>query len=224
MTHDDSYQAARETMVQFVQEMGGIRNARVLDAMKDVPRHAFIPKRHRPRAYHHISVPIGEKQQILSPIVTGLMLEAVALTGTEQVLEVGTGSGYQTALLEQLGAYTFSLERLPQLAESAAERLYRLGYDSCDVHLGDGSQGLADMAPFHAIVVTAAVPRLPRPLGAQLHPDGGRMVIPVGNKKSQTLQLIMRYGDRWQVRSLRSIQTTPLIGHYGFKPDTSAGV
>jgi protein-L-isoaspartate(D-aspartate) O-methyltransferase len=92
----------------------------------------------------------------------------------------------------------------------------------CDVHLGDGSQGLPDMAPFHAIVVTAAVPRLPRPLGAQLHPDGGRMVIPVGNRKSQEMQLVVRRGEHWQVSTIRTMQTTPLIGRFGFKPNESS--
>ena len=211
-------------MVDFLQEMGGISNPRVLDSMTNVPRHEFVPARYHPRAYHHIALPIGQQQMMISPVVLATMLEALALTGTEQILEVGTGSGYLTALLEQLGHYVFSLERLPHLAEAAAERLFRLGYNHCDVHLGDGSQGLPDMAPFHAIVVTAAVPRLPRPLGAQLHPDGGRMVIPVGNRKSQTMQLVVRYGDQWQVSTLRNMQTTPLIGRFGFKPDKSAGV
>jgi protein-L-isoaspartate(D-aspartate) O-methyltransferase len=211
-------------MVQFLQEMGGITNPRVLDSMASVPRHEFVPPRYHPRAYHHIALPLGQQQMMIPPVVLATMLEALALTGTEQILEVGTGSGYVTALLEQLGHYVFSLERLPRLAEAAAERLFRLGYGCCDVHLGDGSQGLADMAPFHAIIVTAAVPRLPRPLGAQLHPDGGRMVIPVGDSKSQTMQLVVRNGDQWQVSNLRPMQTTPLIGRFGFKPDKSAGV
>lgn len=209
-------------MVHFLQEVGKITNPRLLDSMATVPRHKFIPARYHPRAYHHIALPIGEQQVMLPPIVIATMLEALALTGTEQILEVGTGSGYLTALLEQLGHYVFSLERSPRLAEAAAARLYHLGYKQLDVHLGDGSQGLPDMAPFQAIIVTSAVPHLPRPLGAQMHPDNGRMIIPIGDKKSHTLQLIIRRGDQWQSRTLRSIQTTALIGRFGFKPDSSS--
>ncbi|MDQ7033438.1 MAG: protein-L-isoaspartate O-methyltransferase [Anaerolineae bacterium] len=211
-------------MVHFLEEVGGMSNPRLLKSMATVPRHKFIPARYHPRAYHHIALPIGEQQIILPPIIAATMLEALALTGTEQILEVGTGSGYLTALLEQLGHYVFSLERSPRLAEAAAARLYRLGYEQLDVHLGDGSQGLPDMAPFHAIIATSAVPRLPRPLAAQMYPDGGRMVIPIGDKKSQILQLIIRHGDQWQSRTLRSIQTTALIGRFGFKPDSPPSV
>jgi protein-L-isoaspartate(D-aspartate) O-methyltransferase len=222
VTHLDSYKIARTAMVHFLEEMGGITKPRVLKAMATVPRHEFLPVRHQPRAYHHIALPIGEQQIMIPPLVTATMLEALNLNGTEYILEVGTGSGYVTALLEQLGGYVFTLERLPRLAEAAAERLKRLGFERCDVHLGDGSQGLADMAPYHAILVTAAVPRLPRRLAAQLHPHGGRMVIPVGDRKSQTLQLVIRHGTHWQTNILRTIQTTPLIGRFGFKPDASS--
>lgn len=222
VTHSDSYKTARTAMVHFLEEMGGITNPHVLKALAAIPRHEFLPARHQPRAYHHIALPIGEQQIMIPPLVTASMLEALALNGTEQILEVGTGSGYVTALLEQLGGYVFSLERLPRLAEAAAERLKRLGYERCDVHLGDGSQGLADMAPYHAILVTAAVPKFPRRLAAQLHPHGGRMVIPVGDRKSQTLQLIIRHENHWQTNILRSIQTTPLIGRFGFTSDASS--
>jgi protein-L-isoaspartate(D-aspartate) O-methyltransferase len=222
VTHYDSYEIARSAMVNFLQEMGGINDEQVLKSMATVPRHAFLPPRHQPRAYHHMALPIGEQEIMLPPLVTAVMLEALALNGTEHILEIGTGSGYTTALLQQSGGYVFSLERNPRLAEAAAERLKRLGFERCDVHLGDGSQGLADMAPYHAILVTAAVPRLPRRLAAQLHPYGGRMLLPVGSKKSHTLQLIVRHGNHWQTQTLRSIQTTPLIGRFGFKPDASS--
>jgi protein-L-isoaspartate(D-aspartate) O-methyltransferase len=189
--------------------------------MDHVPRHHFLSERLHPRAYHQIALPIGEKQIMLPAIITATMLEALALTGYEQVLEIGTGSGYLTAVLEQLSYYVFSLERAPLLAETAAERLHYMGYERLDVHIGDGSQGLPDMAPFHAIIVTAAVPRLPRPLGAQIHPDGGRMIIPVGNKQSQHLQLVTRYGHSWQVQTLRRVQIPPLWGRFGYKPPDS---
>lgn len=191
--------------------------------MRRVPRHHFVSKYLRGMAYEDYALPLTDGQWMLPPLVVGTMLQALALRSTEQVLEVGTGGGYLTALLILLSGYVFSVERLPSLSALAAERLLRLGAQRIDLHTGDGSQGLADMAPFHAIIVTGAVPRIPRVLAQQLHPDGGRMVLPVGALNRQELRLIRRKQDRWQGRTLCTIEAPPLIGRYGFPPAALKG-
>ncbi|MCA9915007.1 MAG: protein-L-isoaspartate O-methyltransferase, partial [Anaerolineae bacterium] len=170
----------------------------------------------RGMAYEDYTLPLGSGQWMLAPSVVGMMLQALALRSDDTVLEVGTGGGYLTALLILLGGYVFSIERLPTFSSLASERLNRLGAQRIDLHTGDGSQGLADMAPFRAIVVTAAVPKVPKPLARQLHPDGGRLVIPVGTRQKQELRLIQRSQDHWRGRTICSVEAPPLIGRYGF--------
>lgn len=182
-------------MVESQLRARGITDVRVLDAMTRVPRHEFTPERYRDQAYEDHPLPIGEGQTISQPYIVALMLEALELKAGDRTLEVGTGSGYVTALLAELTAEVFSVERHAVLAGQARELLARLGYRNVNVAVGDGSQGLPAFAPFDAIVVSAAAPELPSPLLAQLA-EGGRMIIPVGLADSQQLQLIhMRNGQ-----------------------------
>lgn len=195
----------------------GIQSTRVLEAMRKVPRHRFVPHEMRQYAYNDVPLLIGEKQTIITPYITALMTEMLQLTGNERVVEIGTGSGYQTALLCELADYVYTLERSPKLADRADINLHRLGYENLDIHIGDGSQGLPDMTPYDAIIVTAAAPSIPGPLAAQLRPDGGRLIVPVGNNKGQHLYIVRRDGDNHTVERSIPVQFTPLIGLYGFK-------
>lgn len=195
----------------------GVHDERVLDVMRRLPRHAFVPETLRNHAYDDSPLPIGEDQTISQPYIVAVMTAALRLVGTERVLEIGTGSGYQTAILAHLAAQVYSLERRARLAEHAAETLALLGISNVDLHVGDGSQGLPDMAPFDAILVTAAAPAIPGTLRSQLSPDGGRMVIPVGDEKNQYLERMTRHGTLWDTKRIGAVRFVPLIGAYGFK-------
>ena len=197
-----------------------IYDRRVLAAMERVPRHLFVPPDYQHLAYQDGPLPIGENQTISQPYIVALMTQMLELTGDEHILEVATGCGYQTAVLCELAKYVYSLERFPLLADHAAQTLSALNYQNVDLHIGDGSQGLADMEPFDAIVVTAAAPSLPGPLCSQLHPEGGRLIIPVGTMRHQTLQVVHRHGDRYQVEQTIGVRFVPLVGRYGFKSET----
>ncbi|PJF39694.1 MAG: protein-L-isoaspartate(D-aspartate) O-methyltransferase [Chloroflexi bacterium] len=219
MAHDD-YQHQRNQMVETQLKARGIKDQRVLDAMRQVHRHEFVSAALRGVAYRDGPLPAGQGQTISQPYIVGLMSEALHLTGEEQVLEVGTGSGYQTAVLCLLAAHVYSLERNHHLADRAASVLKRLNYTNVDIHIGDGSQGLPDMAPFDAIIVTAAAPALPGPLRSQLSPDGGRMILPIGNNKKQHLEIVTRHGNRWEIEQTIPVRFVPLIGRFGFKDTT----
>jgi protein-L-isoaspartate(D-aspartate) O-methyltransferase len=179
----------RYRMVECQLRARGIADERVLDAMLRVPRHEFAAEHYRDQAYEDYPLPIGEGQTISQPYIVASMLEALALKGTERVLEVGTGSGYVTALLAELAAQVVSVERYAGLADDAKERLNRLGYTKVKVVVGDGSQGFPESALYDAIIVSAAAPEVPRALLAQLT-EGGRVIIPVGSYDSQQLQLV----------------------------------
>ncbi len=196
----------------------GIHDTRVLDAIRSVPRHEFVPENLRADAYSDTPLPIGSDQTISQPFIVAYMTQLLGLTGREYVLEIGTGSGYQTAVLCKLARYVYSLERYRSLAERAAHTLHRLEIKNVDIHVGDGSQGLPDMAPFDAIIVTAAAPSIPGPLQAQLSPRGGRMVIPVGDAERQHLERVIRNGDRWHFERDIAVKFVPLVGRYGFTP------
>jgi len=173
----------------------GIEDERVLDAMSRMPRHEFTAERYRDQAYEDYPLPIGEGQTISQPYIVASMLAALALTPSDRVLEVGTGSGYVTALLAELAAQVVSVERFGALADDAANLLAHLGYSNVKVIVGDGSQGYAASAPYDAIIVSAAALEVPHPLLEQLA-EGGRMIIPVGSFDTQQLQLIhMRNGQ-----------------------------
>jgi protein-L-isoaspartate(D-aspartate) O-methyltransferase len=213
----DSYELKRSRMVAMQLAMRGIFDSRVLAAMRAVPRHLFVPPEGQHFAYTDQPLPIGEDQTISQPYIVALMSQMLKLTGTESVLEIGTGSGYQTAVLCQLARHVYSLEYYPRLAGRAARLLGQLGYDNVEIHVGDGSQGLPDMAPFDAILVTAAAPSLPGPLRSQISPDGGRLVIPVGSRDDQHLELVTRQGGTWAIEQSERVRFVPLVGRYGFK-------
>jgi len=214
---DDLHSSAlRREMVERQLRPRGIRNERVLEAMLNVPRHEFVPAEYRSQAYEDKPIPIGEGQTISQPYMVASMAQAVALTGTEKVLEIGTGSGYAAAVLSRLAATVYTVESHPTLAMAAQERLTRLGYDHVFVHTGDGSAGLKDAAPFDAIVVAAAAPNVPQPLVDQLA-EGGRMAVPVGAGNSQELVLVTKSGGEIISRPLYECRFVPLIGRYGFE-------
>ncbi len=189
LSESELLEIARRRMVESQLRLRGIADQRVLDAMARVPRHEFAPESYRDQAYEDHPLPIEEGQTISQPYIVALMLAALELKATDKVLEVGTGSGYVTALLCELTASVFSIERHAALADDATELLDRLGYSNVKVIVGDGSQGYPPQAPYDAILVSAAAPELPRALLAQLA-EGGRMMIPVGRPDAQQLQLI----------------------------------
>src|SRR5580704_14119668 len=182
--HPDRFTVERQNMVESQLSARGIRDPRVLDAMARVPRHEFVAERYRDQAYEDHPIPIGEGQTVSQPYIVARMLETLSLVPSAKVLEIGTGSGYQTAVLAELSAYVFSVERHPLLAREAEATLVRLGYTNVRVIVGDGSQGLPEFAPFDAIVVSAAAPRIPSALFEQLQ-EGGLMIIPVGPAEAQ---------------------------------------
>ncbi len=188
----------------------GIRDLRVLDAMRRVPRHEFVPESFRQGAYGDHPLPIGEGQTISQPYIVAAMLEHLALHGNDRVLEIGTGSGYVTALLSLLSAEVYSVERHAQLATLAESTLQRLEYRNLKIRVGDGSQGWAEYAPFDAILVSAAAREMPPALFAQLH-EGGRMVVPIGPPFSQELQLIRKVDERPVVNVLEGCRFVPLV-------------
>src|SRR5262249_11753605 len=212
----DDYAKARAEMVEKQLRRRGINDARVLQAMNAVPRHEFVPAEFRNRAYDDAPVPIAEGQTISQPYMVAAMTAALRLTGNERVLEIGAGSGYQAAVLASLGREVLTIESRPELATSAAQRLARLGYTNVHVHCGDGTLGLAEFAPFDAILVAAASPATPAPLLAQLA-DGGRMVIPVGSVANQDLQLVERVRDKTRITTLEACRFVPLVGAHGWK-------
>ena len=206
----DYFQAERERMVRTQLAERGIRDVRVLDAMRNVPRHEFVPETLRQEAYEDHPLPIGEGQTISQPYIVAAMLQHLALQVTDRALDVGTGSGYVTALLSLLCAEVYSVERHAQLAALAESTLNRLGYRNVKIRVGDGSQGWPEYAPFDAILVSAATPEMPPALFAQLR-EGGRMVVPVGPPSSQELQLIRRVGGRPEVEILEGCRFVPLV-------------
>jgi len=211
-----TYREERLLMVEEQLRSRGIRDERVLDAMARVPRHEFVWLEYRDEAYEDHPIAIGEGQTISQPFVVADMLEALALRPEDVVLEIGTGSGYETAVLAELVRMVYSIERIASLAERARTVLQRLGYNNVTVVHGDGSQGLAAAAPFDAIVVSAAAPDVPKPLMDQLR-DGGRLVIPVGSGFAQELQLVSKIGDKSTVLYLDGVRFVPLIGRDGFR-------
>jgi protein-L-isoaspartate(D-aspartate) O-methyltransferase len=188
----------------------GIRDLRVLDAMRRVPRHEFVPESFRQDAYEDHPLPIGEGQTISQPYIVAAMLEHLALQSTDRVLEIGTGSGYVTALLSSLCAEVYSVERHAQLAALAESALQRLEYRNVKIIVGDGSQGWAEHAPFDAILVSAATREMPPALFTQLR-ESGRMMVPIGPAFSQELQLIRKVGEQPQIEVLEGCRFVPLV-------------
>jgi protein-L-isoaspartate(D-aspartate) O-methyltransferase len=210
----DSYGGYRNRLVEVLRRKG-VRDLAVLRAVQMVPRHLFIPESVRHRAYDDTALPIGSGQTISQPYVQARYLELIGLTGREKVLEIGTGSGYQTALLALLASMVFSVERVPHLAQSARTALANSGIRNVTVLVGDGTLGWRPFAPYDAILVSAASPEIPAPLVEQLA-LGGRMVIPLGDRASQTLTLVERNGDGVRTSTIADVRFVPLVGQFGF--------
>jgi protein-L-isoaspartate(D-aspartate) O-methyltransferase len=209
----DSFQSQREQMVRTQLAERGIRDLRVLEAMRSVPRHEFVLEEFRDRAYEDYPLPIGEGQTISQPYIVAVMLDHLALREKDRVLEVGTGSGYVTALLSVLCAEVLSVERCASLAHAAKTTLLRLGYNNVAIHVGDGTLGWSEVAPFEAVLVSAATPEVPPALFEQLR-EGGRMVLPVGPAWSQELQLIRNVGGQAEITVLEGCRFVPLVADH----------
>jgi protein-L-isoaspartate(D-aspartate) O-methyltransferase len=193
-----------------------VKDERVLAAMRKVPRHEFLPEAIRGMAYADNAIPLGEGQTISQPFMVALMSELLELTGAERVLEIGTGSGYQAAVLAELCEKVYTVERIKLLADRARATLDRLGYRSVAIKVYDGTYGWKEMAPFDAIMVTAGSPDVPAPLLDQLK-DGGRMVIPVGDRYGQTLLKIVKTPEGAVIQPSIPCVFVPLIGNHGWK-------
>lgn len=210
------FSTQRERLVERYVKQAGVSDGRVLDAVRRVPRHEFVPAEHRYRAYVDGPIPIGSGQVITQPSLVARMTEQLQLTGDEKVLEVGTGSGYQAAVLSLLVEQVHTIERVESLAREAERRLTRLGYDNVEVHVGDGTNGLPEEAPFDGIMVTAGGPEIPHPLIKQLR-DGGRIVAPVGRTPTnQRIEVGVKQGNALNVEESWMVRFVPLIGEHGW--------
>ncbi len=204
-------------MVEEQLRSRGVRDDRLLAAMSKVPREEFIPSEDAANAYGDCPLPIGEGQTISQPYIVAAMVEVLELNPEDRVLEVGTGTGYQAAILGKLAADVWTIERHAELADQAREILYRLGYKNVHVLCGDGSLGLPERAPFNKILVAAAAPRVPETLVAQLA-DGGRLVVPVGSRSEQQLEVIRKLGDQISITKHDVCRFVPLVGAQGWEP------
>jgi protein-L-isoaspartate(D-aspartate) O-methyltransferase len=205
----------RQQMVERQLRARDIEDERVLEAMARVPRELFVPELERRRAYSDAALPIGHGQTISQPYMVARIAEALALRPGERVLDVGTGSGYQAAVLAELGADVVTIERIPDLAETARASLAAAGYDRVDVRVGDGTLGVPELAPFDAIAVAAAAPAFPQTLYEQLRPRG-RLVVPVGGERVQRLEVIVRSPEGPAVVHSVPCRFVPLVGEEGF--------
>lgn len=208
------FRGARRRLIETLQT-NGISDLAVLRAIELTPRHLFVPDGVRQRAYEDVALPIGSGQTISQPSVHARYLELLRLTGHEKVLEVGTGSGYQTVLLAHLASQVFSIERVPELLERAHEVIRVCEVRNVSLMLGDGTLGWRDHAPFDAILISAAAPELPRPLLEQLA-DGGRLIVPLGDRDEQMLVLVRRVGDEFERRDITPVRFVPLMGTHGW--------
>jgi protein-L-isoaspartate(D-aspartate) O-methyltransferase len=213
--HASDFSDARNKMVDAQLAARGIRDARVLAAMRKVPRHLFVPDDLLEYAYEDHPVAIGHGQTISQPYMVAFMTQALGPGECDRVLEIGAGSGYQSAILAELSGEVVTVERYPMLADQAADRLSRLGYANVRVVVGDGSQGWPELAPYDRVIVTAGAPKLPEPLKAQLK-DGGRLVCPVGSRALQTLSVVTRAGDSYETTASINCVFVPLVGREGW--------
>ncbi|MGB2964623.1 MAG: protein-L-isoaspartate(D-aspartate) O-methyltransferase [Anaerolineales bacterium] len=209
------FQTARKRMVERQIARRGISSPRILEAFSEIPRHLFIPADQHLYAYADGPLPIGKGQTISQPYIVAYMTMHLNLKGDERVLEIGTGSGYQAAILGKLAAEVHTVERHSSLAKSASKLLEDLGFNNIQIHLGDGTKGLPDFAPYDGIMVTAAAPDVPAPLLSQLA-DGGRLIMPVGGRIGQVLHLYQRRGEEITKEDLAPVAFVPLIGDHGW--------
>ncbi|MGD2123268.1 MAG: protein-L-isoaspartate(D-aspartate) O-methyltransferase [Gemmatimonadota bacterium] len=214
---DAPFRQQRTDMVERQLRSRGIRSERVLEAMGTVPRERFLPAGEEHRAYRDQALPLSQGQTVSQPYMVAIMTEALELEPTDRVLEIGTGSGYQTAILSPLAAHIFSIERIPELVSGAREVLAELGFENVRVRVGDGTLGWPEEAPFDAILVTAGAPTPPEPLKAQLREDGGRLVVPVGDRYIQELLRVTRDGDDYVIEELLACRFVPLVGEEGWE-------
>jgi protein-L-isoaspartate(D-aspartate) O-methyltransferase len=217
--HNHDWAAQRRAMVEEQIRKRGISSPRLLEALARVPRHLFVPEELALHAYEDRALGIGEQQTISQPYMVAAMTEYLELQGTERVLEVGAGSGYQAAVLAELASEVITVEKNVSLAESARARLASLGYLNIRVEIGDGTMGWAAAAPFEGILVAAAAPAVPPPLTAQLA-EGGRLIIPVGESDKQMLMRIRKRDGEIMQEKLFACQFVPLLGRYGW-PDAA---
>jgi protein-L-isoaspartate(D-aspartate) O-methyltransferase len=210
------FASARTQMVQYQLAERGITDARVLQAMGDVPREAFIPEDSRSDAYTDNALPIANNQSISQPYVVALMTQALQLQGHEHILEIGTGSGYQTAILAKLAKAVYTIEVHAELSTEAKTVLDAFGVANVHYKVGDGSLGWPEAAPYHGIIVTAASPAMPEPFREQLLPEG-RIVIPLGWRSDQQLEVWQRHGESWHVQPITGVRFVPLVGKWGWK-------
>ncbi len=220
-TKDDAaiereYAHQRALMVERYVAARGIRDERILQAMRDVPRHLFVPKVMAAKAYGSGALPIGAKQTISQPYIVARMIDLLELTGKEKVLEIGTGTGYEAVVLSKLCAKVFSIERINELALRAAELIRELHVHNATVKVFDGTYGWSDQAPFDRIIVAAAAPEVPEPLVQQLARTG-RLVLPIGPEGNQRLARVTRVGTGIQIEDCGSAEFVPLVGKFGWK-------
>ncbi|ACI19465.1 protein-L-isoaspartate(D-aspartate) O-methyltransferase [Dictyoglomus thermophilum] len=209
------YEHKRRKLVEILKDEG-IKSQKVLNAILKIPRHMFVPQEYLSLSYENEALPIGYGQTISQPYIVALMTEALNLQGNEKVLEIGTGSGYQTAILAELALEIYTVERIKELLEEAKKRLRVLGYNNVYFKLGDGTLGWEEFAPYDRIIVTAASYDIPEPLKEQLK-DGGIMVIPIGGRDFQYLYRITKKGDNFYRENLGGVRFVPLKGEYGWK-------
>jgi protein-L-isoaspartate(D-aspartate) O-methyltransferase len=219
--NEDMYIPDRFHMVDDQLVRRHIRDQRVLEAMRTIPRHLFVPEEQRHLAYIDAPLPIGNGQTISQPYIVALMTELLRLETTDHVLEIGTGSGYQAAILSQLAEQVYSVERIPELAERARLAVAELGLTNVQIVIGDGTQGLVQYMPYHGIIVTAAAPEVPKPLEKQLAEDG-RLVLPVGSRIGQVLEVWHRRGDQFVCEKMAPVAFVPLIGKHGWPEEGDA--
>lgn len=216
MSGEDRWAKERLRMVKTQIEARGIKDFRVLEAMRRVPRHLFVDEDVRDQAYGDFPLPIGEEQTISQPYIVALMTEALELRDGDVVLEIGTGSGYQAAILAELTRMVYSIERFPRLVERARRVLAELGYDNVEIKQGDGTLGWPEKGPFDAIIVTAGAPRIPQPLIEQLK-VGGRLVIPIGDRYNQDLIKVLKTEKGHKEKNLGGCRFVNLVGRYGWE-------
>ena len=214
---EQDFKGVRRRLVETLQQ-NGIRDLAVLHAIDETPRHLFIPTGVRHRAYEDSALPIGSGQTISQPSIHARYLELLKLTGEEKVLEIGTGSGYQTALLAKLAAQVFSIERIPALLDRAREILQQIGARNVSFLLGDGTLGWRQFAPYDAILVGAGAPEVPQTYVEQLN-EGGRLLIPLGDMDEQTLFMFTRRGDKLEKQEIAPVRFVPLVGKHSWNVD-----
>jgi protein-L-isoaspartate(D-aspartate) O-methyltransferase len=213
---DSGYERDRLAMVDEQLRRRGISDARVLAAMGKIPRHLFVPRDYQDSAYEDRPLSIGEGQTISQPYMVAIMTQSLELKGGERVLEIGTGSGYQAAILAELARELYTVERIPSLAQSAQQALRGQGYKNIFFRTGDGSKGWPEEAPFDGIIVTAGAPEIPQAFRSQLA-EGGRLVIPTGPRYTQTLYKLTRKGDHFTEEDITGCVFVPLVGDYGWE-------